>query len=286
VASSGVVPFTFAHPAAAVPLLRPLARYGVLSALVIGSMAPDFSYFLPFPISRSQSHSIAGLFWFCVPAGLIAYVAFHWLLARPLIDLMPPALRMRLFPVLDARVAPPWRAVIVSLFVGAATHIAWDAFTHAGAPIVRVSRALRFHLVTLSGYPLSVYTVLQHLSTAFGFALIAFWLARWYRSATLDGDAARSALPPAGRAAAIAAVVAVFAVIWLESNGLRPMREHTLRGVQFLLRRAVPSGISSATAALLIYAAVWQVGMRAAARERFPAAMLALCTLLASTAVV
>jgi len=231
----------------------------VLSALVIGSMAPDFSYFLPFPISRSQSHSIAGLFWFCVPVGLVAYVAFQRLLARPLVDLLPASLRMRLLPVIDARVDAPWRAVIVSLFVGAATHIAWDAFTHAGAPIVRVSRALRFHLVTISGYPLSVYTILQHLSTALGFALIALWIWRWVRSAQPSGDATRGAFSPQGRAAAILAIVAVVVVLWLESKGLRPMREHTLRGVQFFLRRAVPTGISSTAAALLLYAVVWQI---------------------------
>jgi len=264
------VPFTFAHPAAAVPLLRPLARFGVLSALVIGSMAPDFSYFLPFPISRSQSHSIAGLFWFCVPAGLVAYVTFQRLLARPLVDLLPAPLRIRLLPVIDARVEAPWRAVIVSLFVGAATHIAWDAFTHAGAPIVRVSRALRFHLVTISGYPLSVYTVLQHLSTALGFALIALWIWRWVRSAQPSGDAARGALSSQGRAAAILAVVAVILVFWTESNGLRPIREHTLRGLQFFLRRAVPTGISSASAGLLLYAVVWQSMVWSRSPSRLP----------------
>jgi membrane-bound metal-dependent hydrolase YbcI (DUF457 family) len=264
------VPFTFAHPAAAVPLLRPLARYGVLSALVVGSMTPDFSYFLPFPISRSQSHSIAGLFWFCVPVGLVAYVAFHRLLARPLIDLLPEPLRMRLLPVIDAHVDAPWSAVIVSLFVGAATHIAWDAFTHAGAPLVRISRALRFHLVTLSGYPLSVYTVLQHLSTALGFVLIALWLWRWVRSAEATGDAARGALPPGWRAAAILAIAAVVVVLWSESNGLRPIQEHSLRGVQFFLRRAVPTGISSASAALLLYAVVWQIVVWSRSISRLP----------------
>ena len=278
------MPFTFAHPAAAVPLLRPLVRYGVLSALVIGSMAPDFSYFLPFPISRSQSHSIAGLFWFCVPVGLVAYVVFHRLLARPVVDLLAAPLRMRLLPVIDARVDAPWRAVIVSLFIGAVTHIAWDAFTHAGAPLVRVSRGLRFHLVTLSGYPLSVYTVLQHLSTALGFALIALWIWRWVRSAEASGDAARGALSSGGRAAAILAVVAVIAVLWLESKGLRPMREHTLRGLQFFLRRAVPTGISSASAALLLYAVVWHLAVRAAGRWRLSAILLALCTLIANSA--
>lgn len=278
------MPFTFAHPAAGVPLLHPLARYGVLSALVIGSMAPDFSYFLPFSISRSQSHSIAGLFWFCVPVGLIAYVVFHRLLARPLVDLLPASLRMRLLPVIDGRVDAPWRAVVVSLFVGSATHIAWDAFTHAGAPLVRVSRALRFHLVTLSGYPLSVYGVLQHLSTTLGFALIALWIWRWVRSAEPSGDATRGALSPQGRAAAILAVAAIVVVLWLESRGLRPMREHSLRGLQFFLRRAVPTGISSASAALLLYAVVWHFGMRAAGRRRLPAILLTLCTLIATSA--
>ena len=278
------MPFTFAHPAAAVPLLRPLARYGALSALVIGSMAPDFSYFLPFPISRSQSHSIAGLFWFCVPVGLTSYVVFHRLLARPLVDLLPAPLRMRLLPVIDARVDAPWRAVLVSLLVGAVTHIAWDAFTHAGAPLVRVSRALRFHLVTLSGYPLSVYGVLQHLSTTLGFALIALWISRWLRSAEPDPDAARGTLSSGGRAVAILAIVAIIVVLWLESKGLRPMREHTLYGVQFFLRRAIPTGISSASVALLLYAVVWHFVKRAASRRQLPAMLLALCTLFATAA--
>ncbi len=252
------MPFTFAHPAAAVPLLRSLGRYGALSALVIGSMAPDFSYFLPFPISRSQSHSIAGLFWFCVPTGLVAYVAFHRLLARPLVDLLPAPMRMRLLPLVENRVEAQRRAVVVSLFVGAATHIAWDAFTHAGAPLVRVSRALRFHLITISGYPLSVYTVLQHLSTSIGFALIGFWVWRWFRSAEPRGDVARGALSPGGRAATIVAIVALAIILWAESQGFRPIREHTLRGVQFFLRRAVPIGISATTNALLLYALAWQ----------------------------
>jgi hypothetical protein len=260
------VPFTLAHPAAAVPLLRPLARWGVLSALVIGSLAPDFSYFLPFPIRRSQSHSIGGLFWFCVPAGLVAYWLFHRLLARPVVDLLPAMLRTRLRPIVDAHVQPAWRAVVVSIFVGATTHIAWDAFTHAGAPIVRVSRALRFHLVTYSGYPVSVYTVLQHLSTALGMALVAYWIWRWFGRADGSRDAARDLLTPSWRAAAIVAVLAVALAFWLQSKGLRPMHEYTLRGLQLFLRRAVPSGISSLSAALLLYAGVWQLAARGARR--------------------
>ena len=261
------MPFTFAHPAAAVPLLRPLARYGVLSALVIGSLVPDFCYFLPFRISRSSSHSIAGLFWFCIPAGLATYWLFHHLFARPVVDLMPAPWRSRLRTVCDAHVQPPWSAVAVSLLIGAATHIAWDAFTHAGAPLVRVSRALRFHLVTISGYPLSVHTVLQHISTALGLALVAFWIWRWYRNAAERRDPGPDLLDTTWRALAIAAVIAIAATLWVESKALRPMSEPTLRQFQFLLRRAVPSAISSLTAALLLYAGVWQLAARLARRE-------------------
>jgi len=256
------VPFTFAHPAAAIPLLRPLGRYGVLSALVIGSLAPDFSYFLPFPIRRSQSHSLGGLFWFCLPVGFVAYAAFHRLLARPVVDLLPGPLRMRLLPVLEVRSNAPWRAVLVSLVVGAMTHIAWDAFTHPGVPIVSVSRALRVHLVTISNYPISVDTVLTHLSTTLGFALVFVWLQRWYYSAQPAGYGARGEVSPLWRSAAIVAIVAVFAVLWMASGGLRPMREYTLRGLKIFLQPAVPAGISSITAALLLYAVVWQLTMR------------------------
>jgi hypothetical protein len=256
------VPFTFAHPAAAVPLLRPLAQWGVLSALVIGSIAPDFSYFLPAGVRRSQSHSLGGLLWFCVPAGLVAYWLFHHLLARPLVDLLPATLRARLRPLLDAHTPAAFRAVLVSVFVGAATHIAWDAFTHAGAPIVRVSRALRFHLITYSGYPLSVYGVLQHLSTLLGMALVAYWVWRWVRRSDGSRAPAPDLLTPAWRAAAIAAVLSVAVTLFLQSKGMRPMHESTLRGLQFFLRRAVPSGITSLSAALLLYAGIWQLAAR------------------------
>lgn len=71
------MPLTFAHPAAVLPTSRSLGRFGVLSALVIGSMAPDFVYFVPLGIHGSESHSIRGLIWFCVPSGMLVFFAYH-----------------------------------------------------------------------------------------------------------------------------------------------------------------------------------------------------------------
>ena len=87
------MPYPFAHPAAVLPLARPLGRFAVPSALAVGSIAPDLWYFVPL-VGRPDSHSIGGLAWFCLPA-------------------------------------VPWRAVIVSLLAGTLTHFAWDALTHS-----------------------------------------------------------------------------------------------------------------------------------------------------------
>jgi hypothetical protein len=101
------VPYPFAHPAAVLPLVRPMGRLGVTSALVIGSMVPDAWYLVP-GLVRADSHSFEGLFWFCLPVGFVLYLL--WTGSRP-----------------RASAA----AVAVSLLAGAATHLAWDGLTHS-----------------------------------------------------------------------------------------------------------------------------------------------------------
>jgi hypothetical protein len=171
------MPFTLAHPAAAIPFSRVLGRAGVLSALIVGSMSPDLPSFVPLGIPRAASHSLAGLFWCGVPLGLVGYVLWH-VVACPLGDaLLPRTLRDRLPRLPGASwlpVAPVW-AVLVSLVVGAATHLVWDACTHEDGFVVAVSPALRTLLWERGGYRVLLYKALQHGSTLLGFA----WLARW-----------------------------------------------------------------------------------------------------------
>jgi hypothetical protein len=71
------MPFTLAHAAATVPLLRLLGSRGVFSALVIGSMAPDFAYFLPLGVRRGQSHGLAAraLLWVVVAGAFLSGAA-------------------------------------------------------------------------------------------------------------------------------------------------------------------------------------------------------------------
>jgi hypothetical protein len=159
------VPYAIAHPVAVIPLARALGRFAVPSALVIGSVMPDAWYLVP-GIGRPLSHTAPGLFLFCLPAGLLAYLAFHLLFKEPLLHLLPPGIasRARTFACAGLPGAA-WLAVFANLVLGAATHQLWDAFTHPGP-------FSRYALPFLDG---QVMRILQHASTVLAGAFLLGW---------------------------------------------------------------------------------------------------------------
>ena len=180
------MPFTLAHPAAVVPLARVLSKRVVFSALVIGSMTPDFAYLVP-GLTRGPSHSVGGLFWFCLPMGLAVYLVFHLVLKRPLAAALPRTPREAVAPVVARTPGLPparWLTVLLCLLLGALTHVTWDLFTHPG-PIVRAFPLLAENLGTVGWYRVYVYKVLQHGSTLLGLALLARWTRAWVRQASV-----------------------------------------------------------------------------------------------------
>jgi hypothetical protein len=209
------VPFTFAHPAAALPLLRPLGRYGSVSALCIGSIAPDLAFIVPIGLARWQTHSLGALFWFCLPAGLLVYLLFHALFKRPLIDLLPAAIAARVAGAQSGRnaaaVKQPWGEalvpVLVSLLCGALTHLVWDAFTHPGTLVVEALPVLQVNLATTGGYHWHAYKVLQHASSVLGLALLACWTCSWLRRAPAAPGPVPRLLSPALRLGAWVALL-------------------------------------------------------------------------------
>ncbi len=178
------MPFTLAHTVAAIPLRRPLGRRAVWSALVIGTMAPDFHYFFPWGPTRIESHSPAGLLVFALPAGLAAYLLFHLLVAPLVWALAPDRVRAKLDPAAwRARLpAAGPAAVVLSILAGGVTHLVWDAFTHPGAA-TGWWPALATPLFSAAGYTAHVYSVLQLLSTALGCLILwRRWRARPLRT--------------------------------------------------------------------------------------------------------
>jgi len=165
------MPFTISHAAAVLPLRQTRLP---LAALMIGSMAPDFAYFLPWEPDRMETHSIAGLFWFCWPVGLLVWLLYIHLLEEPTIALLPPNWRAGI-----TRSERSWapRALLlasVAVIIGAITHDVWDAFTHGRSPVV--DRYPVFHsVVYVFGTRFRLFYLLQIVSSVGGLAALAWW---------------------------------------------------------------------------------------------------------------
>jgi hypothetical protein len=258
------VPVTIAHPIAAIPLRRPLGRVGVLSALVIGSLVPDLPLYLPLPLRR-ETHTLFALLWFCLPVGLLAYVLFDRVLDQPLRALLPEQMQMRL-PAEPARRPAPWTpAVVISILVGAATHSAWDAFTHGGSTVMRLIPALETRLFTVSGYTAYVFSVLQHASSVAGTIAMMAVIVRWYRTAPRHPLVAPPGLSAKIRPWLLAMIAVVVGGVVIAGGVSRFPDEPTLRALQPFARRLIVAGLSSLVVTVTLYALVWHwVRLRAA----------------------
>jgi hypothetical protein len=260
------VPVTIAHPIAAIPLRRPLGRLGVLSALVIGSVTPDLPLFLPLPLTRTPTHSLSGLFWFCLPVGLVVYLLFDRVLERPLRALMPEAVQRRLPPAGVARPLPWSPAVFVSVLLGAATHVAWDAFTHGESVGVRLFPALESRLFSVSGYTVYVFTVLQHASSAIGTLVMAAWIARWYRTAP-QGPLETPGLTPKARRWLLLGLGLVVLAAAVSGGASRFPEVPTLRALQRFARAVIVAALSSLCVVVTLYGVIWHWMRARNARE-------------------
>jgi Domain of unknown function (DUF4184) len=135
------MPFTVSHAAVVLPFSRPLARWQLLPAVVVGSMVPDFRFFLPWHLQRFETHSFEALFTFCLPMGLLAYWLFEYLIKPPLMETLPDGAYL----AWQAHAAPApirsprrWLLAVFGILIGAVSHLIWDGFTHEGARGVRM----------------------------------------------------------------------------------------------------------------------------------------------------
>jgi hypothetical protein len=175
------VPFTISHAAAVLPLHRWTREKLPLAALMIGSMAPDFAYFIPGDPGRVTTHSIAGVFTFCLPVSLVLWLLFVRVLEQPTLALMPESW--------SARIVPPHREwtlkrlliASVAVILGAFTHLLWDAFTHADTLVTNTFPVLNSAAVEIGGARVAWFSLLQHASTVIGMAFLTIWAVRRLR---------------------------------------------------------------------------------------------------------
>jgi hypothetical protein len=168
------MPFTIAHAAAVLPLQKTGNSRLPLPALMVGSMSPDFAYFLPTGLNRASSHDLEGIFLFCLPVGLAVWLLFVNLLERPSIELLPAAWRARV-PRSDRLSLRVLMFAALAVVLGALTHVAWDAFTHAGTPVTDAFPLFKLELFSAGGRVIRVHLLLQYLSSVIGLMALAWW---------------------------------------------------------------------------------------------------------------
>jgi Domain of unknown function (DUF4184) len=175
------VPFTPAHAAAA--LLFRHSRL-VLSAVLIGTLAPDFEYLLRFQPEGRFGHTAFGALFLSLPLALMVLWMFHTFVKHPAASLLPEAVQRRLGNQLDAfrfGGAGRFLLILASLSVGIATHILWDSFTHLDSWFPQHWAFLQqFVTLPILGRR-ALFRILQHFSTIVGLAALSAWFVLWYR---------------------------------------------------------------------------------------------------------
>lgn len=159
------MPWTFAHPAAVFPIKQSrLGKYLNLSALVIGSISPDLFYSFGLYGLATKAHHFLGWLYTGLPLSILFYLVVLYL-SNSLAKILP----------LPITFTQQWNytqviVLILSLFVGAATHIIWDDFTHETGQFVRNITFLQDSLFSsmTDGQEIRIYKILQYLSSLLG----------------------------------------------------------------------------------------------------------------------
>ena len=172
-----------AHPVAVLPFRRLKLDW---TCLVIGSMAPDFEYFLRADLSSSLSHTLRGLFVFCLPITIVAAALFHHVVKMPALRIAPVALARRLAAYAQRPWMPRWTVatfaiLVLSALVGAATHLFWDGITHGDGWGPAQLPWLRTIVDVPVVGPMLLHRVIQHSSTVVGLVILAIVLVRALR---------------------------------------------------------------------------------------------------------
>lgn len=177
------MPFTLAHPAVVLPLSKLNTKWLYPSALILGSMAPDFEYFLRLKPYATIGHMPLGFILLNLPICFLLYFIWTYWISPALIEYLPKELAYRLANICASknRLERVFQLLLFSLsaLLGMATHVFWDSFTHDGAFFVTRLPNLN-HLVL--GLP--IYKYLQHGSTCLGFAFIFIFIWRTTKKST------------------------------------------------------------------------------------------------------
>lgn len=126
------MPFTASHPAIIIPLLK--RRLFSVSGLIMGSMVPDFEFFIRLQAQVVHGHSYLAMFWLNIPLAIFCITLYHVVVRNQFILHLPMYFRKRFQPFLTfdwiSYFKSNYLKVGYSILVGNLSHLFWDGFTH------------------------------------------------------------------------------------------------------------------------------------------------------------
>ena len=176
------MPFTPTHVLAVLPVAAVKRLPLPFSALMIGSVVPDYPLFVSPPPDYGTTHSVPGVLTACLPLGVAGFLLFQAVMKRPLFALLPAAIRRRCAPLSRPRVEPTPRFFLragLAVVIGASTHLFWDSFTHQGRWGTSAFPQLNRTALTIGGHPVPGFKALQYGSTLIGLPCLGLLLAAW-----------------------------------------------------------------------------------------------------------
>lgn len=169
------MPFTPSHAAIVLPFFN-FKRLSA-TALVVGSMAPDFEYFFKFNVESYVSHTWWGILYFNLPVVLLLSWVFHTHVKQNLINNLPAFLQKKFQDTLsfDFRtyIKTNWFWFLISGTIGAASHLFWDSFTHGHGYFARELPFYKGTYLPFNGVRYPLFYVLQHTSTVVGLIILS-----------------------------------------------------------------------------------------------------------------
>ena len=168
------MPFTLAHPAIVLPLRNCRFKFS-LTGLILGSIIPDFEFFIQMREVENIGHHAYGILLFDLPMAVIMSYLFHNVLRNTLIANLPWIYKSRFieFQHLNWNTYARNNKIILvgSILIGVLSHQGWDAFTHHDGLAVQLLPALSSELQILNT-SVPVYYALQILFSLIGLATV------------------------------------------------------------------------------------------------------------------
>ncbi|WP_066759576.1 DUF4184 family protein [Crocinitomix algicola] len=169
------MPFTFCHPAIILPLTKISKNKISATGLVIGSMAPDFEYFIKMKMEKIHGHTFEGILYFTLPLTILLSIIYHKFVRDHLINSLPEFLNHKVLCYVGIDwftwLKKYWYVLIYSSLIGVLSHLLWDNFTHPHTFMVNHIPILK-GWINVFGVVMSRTDFLQALSTLIGGVII------------------------------------------------------------------------------------------------------------------